>query len=226
MASFPVSGDRREASPGVGRAPRAKGTTAELPPAAALDLVVKMVLIAFLVRLALDPGWGNLEGKAPMGRAIIYPCLGLVVPAAHLIMGGDRPFPWKADLLVTLAGFSDILGNRLDLYDRIAWFDDWIHFMNTGLIAAAVLMLGIPGHAPFIRLLDRAVAVGLSISLAWEIWEYFGFVTRSSESVTAYADTVGDLVLGWAGAIVAAVVVAVWQGAGGLRGQAADLRGP
>jgi len=225
MATFPVSGGRLESSPEVVRAPRATGTSAELPPTAALDLLVKVILIAFLVRLALDPGWGNLEGKAPMGRAIIYPCLGLVVPAAHLVMGGDGPFPWKADLLVTLAGFSDVLGNRLDLYDQVVWFDDWIHFMNTGLIAAAVLVLGSPAHAPFLRLLDRAVAVGLSVSLAWEIWEYFAFVTRSSESVTAYADTVGDLVLGWAGAIVAAVVVAASHGAGSRRGQRADLRG-
>jgi uncharacterized membrane protein YjdF len=176
--------------------------------------MVKLVLVVFLIRLALDPAWGNLEGKAPLGRAIIYPCLGLVVPVVHLVVGQGRPFPWRADLLVTLAGFSDILGNRLDLYDRIAWFDDGIHFMNAALIAAAVLLLTQATHEPFIRMLERAVAVGLSVSLGWELWEYYAFVTRSAESVTAYADTVGDLVLGWAGAIVAAIVVAVAQGLG------------
>jgi hypothetical protein len=183
-----------------------------LSSAAVLDLLAKVILLASVVRLALDPEWGNLEGKAPLARAILYPCLGLVVPALHLVVGHGRPFPWKADLLVTAAGFSDILGNRLDLYDRIEWFDDWIHFMNTGFIAAAALLLTTAARTPFAQLLDRAVAVGLSVSLAWEVWEYYAFVTRSAESATAYPDTIGDLVLGGLGAGVAAAVVAVMRG--------------
>lgn len=196
---------------GIEAAPAAFGVRLArtgLSPAAAFDLLAKMILVAFLVRLAADPAWGNLEGKAPLGRAVIYPCLSLVVPAIYVVLGRSGPFPWRADLLVTLAGFSDILGNRLDLYDKIHWFDDWIHFMNTGFIAAAALLLT-SAQVPFVQLLERAVAVGLSTSLAWEVWEYYAFVTRSGESASAYGDTVGDLVLGGLGAAVAAATVAL-----------------
>lgn len=208
MATLPMDADRLGVSPPVLRTTTVRSGLLGLPAVGALDLVVKMVLVAFLVRLVVDPAWGNLEGKAPVGRAVIYPCLGLVVPSIHLLLGRGTAFPWKADLLVTIAGFSDILGNRLDLYDRIAWFDDAIHFTNTGLIVAAVLLLGGAGDAPFLQTLDRAVAVGLSVSLGWELWEYYAFVARSAESATAYPDTIGDLALGWAGAVVAAIVVA------------------
>lgn len=177
-----------------------------LPGVAILDLLAKLLLAFFLVRVAIDPAWGNLEGKSPNTRAVVYPCLGLVVPVVHLLW--RRPqFPWAADLLVTLAGFSDTLGNRLDLYDRVAWFDDWIHFLNTGLIAGAGLLLA-QHTASLVRLLEGAVALGVTVSLAWEIWEYFAFMTRSVEHTTAYGDTLGDLGLGWAGAVSAGLVVA------------------
>lgn len=174
-----------------------------------LDVALKLLLVAFLVRLALDPAWGNLEGKAPVARAIIYPCLGLVVPALYLARRRGQPFPWGADLLVTLAGFSDILGNRLDLYDRIDWFDDAIHLVNTGCIAAAAVLITTPRNAPVGLLVDRALAVGVTVALGWELWEYVAFVTRSRESVSAYADTLTDLALGWVGALVAAGLVAM-----------------
>lgn len=220
--------DRRiEARPAGGPAASAAwAPAADLSPAAALDLLVKAVLAAFVLRFALDPGWGTLEGKAPMGRAILYPCLGLVVPAVHLARGRRGPFPWTSDLLVTLAGFSDILGNRLDLYDRIVWFDDAIHFVNTGFLAAAAVLMSARARPSFVWLLERAVAVGMSLSLAWELWEYAAFVRRSAESATAYGDTLGDLALGWAGAAVAAAVVAVAQGAPADAEHAVRLRVP
>ena len=37
--------------------------------------------------------------------------------------------------------FSDFLGNRLNLYDTVVWFDDFMHFANTGLLTAAFLLL-------------------------------------------------------------------------------------
>ena len=125
-----------------------------------LDVTAKVVLVLALARVAVDPAWGNLEGKSPTTRAVTYPMLAFVVPVGHLWLRSGRPYPWVADLLVTLPAFSDILGNRFDLFDRVVWFDDLLHFVATGPLA---------------------------------------FVTRSSEIGTAYADTVGDLTLGWAG---------------------------
>lgn len=174
-----------------------------------LDVTAKVLLVLAVAMVALDPAWGNLEGKAPGTRAVTYPLLAFLLPLAHLWRRSPGPYPWAADLLVTCPAFSDVLGNRFDLYDRVVWFDDVIHLVNTGALSAAcVLLLGV-AHAPLRRRLEVAIASGTTLSLLWEVWEYVAFVTRSSEVSTAYADTVGDLTLGWLGAVGAALLLGV-----------------
>jgi hypothetical protein len=45
------------------------------------------------------------------------------------------------------------------------------------------------------------------MAFPWEVAEFFAFISRSTEREFAYADTLGDLSLGVAGAVVAAVVI-------------------
>lgn len=176
-----------------------------------LDLAAKAVLVLLVVRVGLDPTWGNLEGKAPVARAVTYPLAAFVIPVVWALRFRGRPFPWLPDLLVTLTCFSDILGNRLDLYDSVVWFDDAVHVVVTGLVSAAAVLLTMRRGA-FTLVLQRALAVGLSAALAWELFEYVSFVTRSAEFAGAYRDTIGDLVLGWVGSVLAAgVIVLRWH---------------
>lgn len=175
---------------------------------AVVDVGVKVVLLCFMALVAVSPEWGNLEGKAPMARAITYPMLALATPVVHRLFCRDRPFPWLADLSISLVGFSDILGNRLDLYDTLSWFDDWMHFMNTGLLAGALVAITTSARHSALDVVVRALGIGLTLAVAWEVWEYRAFVVRSPELPTAYADTVVDLALGWAGSLLAGVVVA------------------
>lgn len=177
-----------------------------------LDVGAKLLLLLAVAMVALDPAWGNLEGKAPGTRAVTYPLLALVVPLAHHLRRRPARYPWLADLLVTFPAFSDILGNRMDLYDRVVWFDDFMHFLATGSLSAAVVLLSGAGHASLVRRLVVALSAGMTLALAWEVWEYFAFVARSGEGVSAYSDTVGDLALGWLGAATAAVLVGVLPG--------------
>lgn len=178
---------------------------------AAADVAAKVVLLASIALVVVDPSWGNLEGKAPLARAVVYPMWALVVPVVWVVRRRPGPFPWAADLLLTAMCFSDILGNRLDLYDTVPWFDDWMHVMNSALVSAAVLLLTPRPGERRLDLVTRAVAYGVTASLAWELWEYQAFLTRSGEVVNAYADTLGDLALGWLGAVAAAMVVASWR---------------
>lgn len=188
-----------------------KATPHDEPPTTvvALDVVAKSALLFFLALVAVDPEWGNLEGKAPVARAVTYPLLALVLPIAWLAFRWTPRFPWMADLLITLTCFTDVLGNRFDLYDTIEWFDDWMHFVDTGLLAAAIVLLTTTRATGIADVLVRAVAIGITAALAWELFEYVSFVTRSDELPTAYADTLIDLMMGWLGAVTAAVVVHV-----------------
>lgn len=177
------------------------------------DLTAKAGLLVLLLVALLFPDASHLRDKGAEARAVVYPLLAFTVPVCWMLWWKERAsFPWLADFLVTITCFTDILGNQLDLYDAIGWFDDWMHFMNTGLLAAAVVLLTMHRTVPLVAVLERALAVGATGAIAWEIGEYFAFVNGSSERRFAYADTLGDLGLGVLGAVTAAVVVhRLWE---------------
>lgn len=189
-----------------------------------LDVVAKGALVMLLVLATVNPELGNLEGKAAGWRTLGYSTLAFTVPAVWYVFWRERAsFPWVADLLVTVTCFTDTLGNRMNLYDAVVWFDDWMHFMNTGLLAAAFVLLTLHRGATLGRTIERALAFGVTAALGWEIAEYFAFVSRSSERAGAYDDTLGDLALGTVGTVLAAIVVhTLWQ-QGRLRETAPQL---
>jgi hypothetical protein len=177
------------------------------------NVLAKAALLLLLLFAVLNPDQANLRDKAAGMRAIGYPLMSFTVPVLWWALWRDRiSFPWLPDLLITVTCFTDILGNRMDLYDSVVWFDDWMHFINTGLLAAAFILLTLHRDVGFGRVLERALAFGASAAIAWEVAEYVAFISRSSERELAYADTLGDLSLGTAGAVLAAVVIhAAWR---------------
>jgi hypothetical protein len=182
------------------------------PAAAVLDLLSKVALLSFLVLVMLEPAWGNLTGKAPTARALTYPLVAFAIPAWWVLRRPHGPYPWLPDLLLTLIGFSDVLGNRLGLYDKIVWFDDWMHFMNVTCLAAALVLISMVRTVSLRPLLERSIALGMTAALGWEVFEYVTFLRYSTEVPTAYGDTIGDLVMGWFGTIAAALLVhLVWR---------------
>lgn len=178
------------------------------------NVFAKGALVLLLVLALLYPDQGNMRDKAAGMRAVGYPLISFTVPVLWWTLWCERiSFPWLTDLLITITCFTDILGNRMDLYDTVVWFDDWMHFMNTGLLAAAFILLTLPRDVGLGRVLERALAFGATAAIAWELAEFFAFISESSERELAYADTLGDLALGAAGAVLAAVVIhRSWRG--------------
>ena len=178
-----------------------------------LDVTAKLLLVLLLALALAYPELGNMQEKAAGLRAVSYPMLAFTVPVIWYLYWRDRAsFPWLADLLVTITCFTDTLGNRMDLYDTVVWFDDWMHFMNTGLLAAAVILLTLPRTSSLGATLERALAFGVTAAVAWELAEYFAFISKSAERHSAYTDTLGDLALGSLGAVLAAIVIhASWR---------------
>jgi hypothetical protein len=183
------------------------------------NVFAKGSLVLLLVLALLYPDQGNMRDKAAGMRAVGYPLISFTIPVLWWSLWRERmSFPWLSDLLVTITCFTDILGNRMDLYDTVVWFDDWMHFMNTGLLATAFILLTLPRDAGFGRVLERALAFGATAAIAWEVAEFFAFISKSTEREFAYADTLGDLALGVAGALVAAIVLRwSWRGVRGPR---------
>lgn len=178
-----------------------------------LDVMAKGMLLLLMFLAVTSPDLGNMEDKGAHARAIGYPLVAFAVPFIWYVWWRDRAsFPWLADLLITVTCFTDTLGNRMDLYDSIVWFDDWMHFMNTGLLTAAVILLTLPHTTSVVRTLERALAFGATAGIVWELAEYVAFLSKSTERRSAYTDTLGDLTFDTLGALVAALVIlTLWR---------------
>jgi hypothetical protein len=176
------------------------------------DIAVKVALVVLLLFGAFS-GLERFEGKAFTGRAIAYPIAIVIVPVAWWIVGrrrGRRPdYPYMLDILLVLPFLIDTIGNVLDLYDTIGWWDDANHFVNWGILTLAFgeLLLRLPlGRWNTFAL---AVGFGAVTAVLWEFAEYITFIRNSDELQTAYTDTLGDLALGLSGSVVAATVTAL-----------------
>ncbi|MCL3837061.1 hypothetical protein [Aeromicrobium duanguangcaii] len=177
-----------------------------------LDVAAKVMLLLLLMTALRYPELGHLEGKGATARAVGYPLAAFIIPAAWFLVWRRRvTFPWLVDLLVTLTCFTDTLGNRMDLYDTVRRFDDVMHFVNTGVLTAAFILLTLPRRATRAQVFERSLAFGVTAALVWEIAEYYAFLSTSG-FVDRYADTLGDLALGSLGSVVAGQLVYwAWQ---------------
>ena len=178
-----------------------------LPAVFWLDLAVKAALIGLLLLAVVRPDLPQFEGKAMTGRALTYPLSAVVVPVGWWLWGrraGWR-YPYGLDICLVLPFLIDVVGNALDLYDTIDWWDDFNHFLNWGILVTGFGQFLV--RYPLGRLNTASLMVGFGAVTAvlWEFAEYFTFIRNSSELDTAYTDTLGDLALGLTGSVVAAV---------------------
>lgn len=175
------------------------------------DIVVKLATTALLVFASSHPDWQQFAGKAMGARAVAYPLGLLVLPIAWWVLRrrAGRPYPALADLLVSVPFLVDTAGNALDLYDAVVWFDDACHLVNWALLLGG-LAVSLPRWLhPWTRL-GLTVGLGSTTALLWEVGEYVTFLRDSPELATAYTDTLGDMVLGTTGSLLAGLLV-LWR---------------
>lgn len=107
----------------------------------------------------------------------------------------------------------------LDLYQRISWLDVVMHLVVTGLVAAVghLVVARVTGAvvdpvlptAPRVRVGSVGVttALGLGLSVLWEVGEYLGNTYVDASIHVAYRDTVGDMALGGLGSLAAGLLL-------------------
>jgi hypothetical protein len=174
-----------------------------------VDVAIKVVTVVLLAWAVLSPDLPQFTGKAFTGRALAYPVALLVLPVVWWVLGRPRgmAFPVVADILLGLPFLIDVVGNALNLYDSVEWWDDANHLVNWFLHTAAIgvlLRLGSWGRWTRVALM---IGWAATTAVLWELAEYVAFVPNSPEAATAYADTLGDLALGLLGGTVAAILV-------------------
>lgn len=173
-----------------------------------VDLAVKVATVGLLVWAVLNPDLPQFTGKAFTGRALAYPVALALVPIGWWLFGRTRiPYPVAADILFGLPFLIDVVGNALDLYDTVGWWDDANHLVNWALHTSAVALLLRAGAWGYRTRVALAFTWAVTSAVLWEFAEYVTFVPDSPEATTAYADTLLDLALGMVGGGIAAIVV-------------------
>lgn len=167
--------------------------------------VVRVVGAASVVVAAVVAG--------PVGAALLLLVLaGLVVPPTVRV---DPRLDVAYGVGLLAAGWS----GALDLYQRISWLDVVMHLVVTGLVVAvAHLVLARATGAvadPVLPAPRRtrvgsvgvAAALGLGLSVLWEVGEYLGNTYVDASIHVAYRDTIGDMTLGGLGSLAAGLAL-------------------
>ncbi|HWQ22873.1 MAG TPA: hypothetical protein VNK94_02065 [Gaiellaceae bacterium] len=170
-----------------------------------LPLVVTLkVLVVGLTALGALGGLERFEEKGFGWRLLWYPAMILALPVIWRFFGRGR-YPYLADALLTLPFFVDVMGNVLNLYDSIDWWDDANHFANWLFLSLGIGMLLLRTRFEPVALVGFVLAWGATSAIVWELGEYLTFIrTNEDEFATAYTDTLGDLTLDLCGALLAA----------------------
>lgn len=176
-------------------------------------LTVLGLTVAQLAVATLVPGLPQFEGKAFGARLALYPAMMLLLPAVWAVRrrrtGDPSPLPWDGFAWIMAPFLVDVTGNSLDLYDRIAWWDDANHLVNWFMLALGAGLLLRRGHVSPRWALGLLVAgVGALLAIGWELGEWVGFIRYGTELDSAYTDTLGDQALGTLGAALAGVLIA------------------
>lgn len=137
----------------------------------------------------------------------------LVVGGVALPPLGEVP-PWL-DAAYGVGLLAAAWSGVLDQYEAVAWLDVVMHLVVTGLVAAvAHLLLAVRTGAVVDPRTARAAglggasvlvtaALGITLSVLWEIGEYLGHTYLDPTIYVAYGDTIGDLVMGGLGSAAA-----------------------
>ncbi len=168
-----------------------------------LNVCVKSLLVALLMVGAFS-GLEQFEGKAFGARLIAYPAAVVMLPILWRWRRPARQYPALADMLLTLPFLIDVLGNALNLYDTVNWWDDANHFVNWALLSGGAGLLLRPAVTRRWITAGLMIGFGAATAILWELAEYVTFIRNSTELATAYTDTLGDLAFGLLGAVVAA----------------------
>lgn len=140
----------------------------------------------------------------------------LALPALMLprMLGMRAWFDTASGVTVLAAAWSNVF----DLYAAISRWDLVVHFACTAVLtvlAAEILtragVVGITASArPMARTpLVLAPLIALALSAVWEMIEWFGSVYISDQIHVGYQDTIGDMVLGGVGGLVAGGMLAL-----------------
>ena len=163
-------------------------------------------VIAILCIVIAGIGWGVMGALS-----LAFVSAAMLVPRAL----GVRP---GFDIAYGVIALVSVWSSVTDLYVTVKWWDLPMHFLMTGLAAAVCYVLlerfGVVAEARTLRrpLLSTTIittALGLSLASFWEMFEWFGKTFMDDTIYVGYRDTIGDIVQGGLGSVLAGLLMPV-----------------
>lgn len=120
------------------------------------------------------------------------------------------------DLTVCVTVIVAAGSNVIDLYRAWTGWDLVVHAVCTGVLAAVALVLlkdtGVVARtgrrrAPIVL----GTVAGLALSAVWEMVEWFGYRFITDSIFVTYDDTIGDMIAGGIGALIAGVMASRYR---------------
>jgi hypothetical protein len=172
---------------------------------AAAKLMVGGLLLATL----FVPIAGGFHGEALWLRCVVYAGGLSLLPAVWHLRGRRSSYPIGADAYLLIPFAFDACGNTLGLYHSVDNFDNFAHLVGTiALTGFAGSLLGARGGDRVVTVIAAAGAAAM-FGIGIELVEWKAFAHPVATGFGAYRDTIGDLGMDAAGAIVGAAVLAL-----------------
>lgn len=171
--------------------------TPDGPAEVVADVVRVLAAISIIVA---GVGWGPLS-------AVSFVSATAVMLAPRLL--GLRP---SFDIAFGVAVFVSTWSSVLGIYLTTRWWDLPMHFLTNGLFAALVYILlvrlqVVADHrslpSPTLSAVVVNTTIGLSLGVLWEFFEWFGHTFIDGEIYVGYVDSLGDLLWGGLGSLLA-----------------------
>ncbi len=140
------------------------------------------------------------------GRVLVYAVAVLLIPVGWAL-SGRRSYPLAADSFLMAPLLFDLAGNSLHLYARFDHYDKAAHLVGlafSAMFAAALLRSYVDGR---IALAAVAVAGGLFIGIAIELFEFVVFKHPQATGLGAYQRCRRRSGMDMLGAVIAAGII-------------------
>lgn len=177
------------------------------------NILLKLSLVGLLVHAVWFSDLPQYKDKAIALRVVFYPLAALLTCIVWRLvskkLGRKADYPHVVDICITFVVAFDLLGNTLALYDNIAVWDDIMHAtLSVPWVLVVGYLLRGAGLGKWVTA-GLVVAYGATSHIVWELLEYVTFVrSNPTESLTAYRDTMGDLLLSLIGTLIGALITA------------------
>ncbi|QYF73205.1 hypothetical protein [Cryobacterium sp. PAMC25264] len=161
------------------------------------DVLRSLAVVGIVVA---SVGWGPLSGVS-----LTVVAVGMLVPR----LLGLRP---SVDIAFGIVVLVAVWSSVLDIYITTRWWDLPVHFVTNGLCAALLYIVLVQLRIvadpdtlprPMLSTVVVTTALGLGLGVIWEVFEWIGHTFINQAIFVGYTDSIGDLVWGGAGALVA-----------------------